>query len=145
VNDYLGNVELLGKRVLDVGTASGFLTFEMERMGAEVVSLDADGPKCSFLLPFKDQLFTTNRDEWEASYGRFLARMNNGLAHRLNKSKAKMVYTNVYSIPPELRQFEVAVIGQILYQQELARMPCARTGGRCKFLACLGGGSFCRC
>jgi hypothetical protein len=116
VNDYLGNVELQGKRVLDVGTASGFLTFEMERMGADVVSLDADGPKCSFLLPFKDQLFTTNRDEWEASYGRFLHRMNNGywLAHRLNKSQAKMVYTNVYSIPQELGQFDVAVIGQIL-------------------------------
>jgi len=116
VNDYLGNVELRGKRVLDVGTASGFLTFEMERMGAEVVSLDADGPKCAFLLPFKDQSFTTNRDEWEASYRSFLDRMNNGywLAHRLNKSKAKVVYTNVYSIPPELGQFDVAVMGQIL-------------------------------
>jgi hypothetical protein len=32
----------------------------------------------------------------------------------LNKSKAKMVYTNVYTIPPELGQFDVAVIGQIL-------------------------------
>jgi SAM-dependent methyltransferase len=116
VNDYLGNTELRGKRVLDVGTASGFLTFEMERMGAEVVSLDADGPKCWFLLPFKDQLFTTKRDEWEASCETFIARMNNGywLAHRLNKSKAKMVYANVYSIPPELGQFDIAVVGQVL-------------------------------
>jgi hypothetical protein len=32
----------------------------------------------------------------------------------LNKSKAKIVYTNVYTIPPELGQFDVAVIGQIL-------------------------------
>jgi hypothetical protein len=116
-------------RVLDVGTASGFLTFEMERMGAEVVSLDADSPKCSFLLPFKDQLFTTNRDEWEASYGRFLDRMNDGywLAHRLNKSKAKMAYTNVYSIPQELGQFDLAVIGQFLVHLSTLCVPCPRS------------------
>ncbi len=116
VREYLGNVEFEGKRVLDVGTASGFLTFEMERLGAEVVSLDADGPKCSFLLPFKDQLFTTNREAWEANYAEFLARLNNGywLAHRLSKSKAKVVYCNVCSIPEEIGKFDVAVIGQIL-------------------------------
>jgi len=39
---YLGNVEFAGKRVLDVGAASGFLTFEMEKRGAEVVSFDLD-------------------------------------------------------------------------------------------------------
>src|SRR6516164_8364027 len=66
VDDYLGNIELAGKRVLDVGTASGFLTFEMERMGAEVVSLDADGPKCNFPLPFR-RLSGDNRHKWEAA------------------------------------------------------------------------------
>jgi 2-polyprenyl-3-methyl-5-hydroxy-6-metoxy-1,4-benzoquinol methylase len=37
INEYLGNVPLAGKRALDVGTASGFLSFEMEHQGAEVL------------------------------------------------------------------------------------------------------------
>jgi SAM-dependent methyltransferase len=115
VDDYLGNVDLAGKRVLDVGTSSGFLTFEMERMGAEVVSLDADSPKCLFPLPFR-HVSGDNRHKWEASGAEYLTRMNNGywMAHRLNRSKARMVYSNVYSIPPEIGQFDVAVIAQIL-------------------------------
>ena len=36
---YLGGVDLAGKRVLELGPATGYLTFYMERMGAEVVAL----------------------------------------------------------------------------------------------------------
>ena len=31
LDDYLGGVPLVGRRVLDVGSASGFLSFEMEK------------------------------------------------------------------------------------------------------------------
>jgi hypothetical protein len=34
VDDYLGHVELRGKRILEIGPASGFLTVEMEKRGA---------------------------------------------------------------------------------------------------------------
>lgn len=40
VSDHLGNVALAGKRVLEIGPANGFLSFEMERSGAEVVGYD---------------------------------------------------------------------------------------------------------
>jgi hypothetical protein len=40
VDEYLGNVDFAGKRVLEIGPASGFLTFEMEKRGAEVVSVE---------------------------------------------------------------------------------------------------------
>src|SRR5436305_1800586 len=40
--DYLGQVELAGKRVLEIGPASGFLTFYMESRGADVVCVDVD-------------------------------------------------------------------------------------------------------
>src|SRR4051812_37484330 len=40
VDEYLGGFDFRGKRVLDVGAASGFLTFEMEKRGADVVSFD---------------------------------------------------------------------------------------------------------
>ena len=38
---YLGGVDVAGKRVLELGPATGYLTFYMERMGAEVVSFEA--------------------------------------------------------------------------------------------------------
>lgn len=37
---YFGSADFRGKTVLDVGSASGFLTFAMEDRGAEVTSLD---------------------------------------------------------------------------------------------------------
>lgn len=116
IKDYIGHVDVAGKRVLDIGTASGFLTFEMEKLGAEVISLDADSPKCSFFLPFKDQQFTTDREGWERDYKKYLERMTNGywFAHRLYRSKAKVVYANVYDVPAEIGKFDVAVIGQVL-------------------------------
>jgi hypothetical protein len=40
IEDYLAAFPFAGKRVLDVGAASGFPGFEMERRGAEVVSFD---------------------------------------------------------------------------------------------------------
>ncbi|MBI4379846.1 MAG: hypothetical protein HY574_01450 [candidate division NC10 bacterium] len=56
VDDYLGGVDFSGKRVLDVGTASGFLSFEMEKRGAEVVSLDLDdAARFEFVPHFKQQ------------------------------------------------------------------------------------------
>jgi hypothetical protein len=40
VDEYLGNVSFAGQRVLEIGPASGFLTFEMEKRGAEVISVE---------------------------------------------------------------------------------------------------------
>src|SRR5689334_17854377 len=40
VDEYLGKVDFDGQRVLEIGPASGFLTFEMEKRGAEVVSVE---------------------------------------------------------------------------------------------------------
>src|ERR1043165_9012096 len=52
-DDYVGRVDLRGKSVLDVGTATGFLSFEAEKRGAaRVVSFDQqDGAEQQF-LPF---------------------------------------------------------------------------------------------
>lgn len=43
---YFGGVDFAGKRALDVGCATGFLTFAMEERGAEVTSLEL-GPGAS--------------------------------------------------------------------------------------------------
>jgi 2-polyprenyl-3-methyl-5-hydroxy-6-metoxy-1,4-benzoquinol methylase len=40
IDQYLGSVDLTGKRVLEIGPASGYVTMEMERRGASVVSVE---------------------------------------------------------------------------------------------------------
>src|SRR5438094_8067518 len=40
IDEYLGKVDFAGQRVLEIGPASGFLTFEMEKRGADVVSVE---------------------------------------------------------------------------------------------------------
>src|SRR5262245_3131908 len=49
---YLGHVELKGKRVLELGTASGHRCFAMERMGAEVVGYDLSDRQEWDIVPF---------------------------------------------------------------------------------------------
>jgi hypothetical protein len=50
-DEYIREIDLHGKTVLDVGTASGFLTFEAERRGATVTSFDADSPQRYQMIP----------------------------------------------------------------------------------------------
>src|SRR5216684_7251056 len=50
-DEYIGGIDLRGQTVLDVGTASGFLSFEAERRGATVFSFDADGPERIQVVP----------------------------------------------------------------------------------------------
>lgn len=116
ITDYTGGVELAGRRVLDVGTASGFLTFEMERQRAEVVSFDADSPLRSFLLPMRGGMFTENRQHWADHYEGVLRKLNNSywLAHRLYGSRARVCYGDVYDIPADIGNFDIALVGQIL-------------------------------
>src|SRR4051812_2473409 len=52
VDAYLGGIDLQGKRVLEVGTASGFLCFERERRGAEVVAFDLVTAHPPALVPY---------------------------------------------------------------------------------------------
>ena len=40
VNEYLGNVDFKKKSVIELGPASGFLSFFMENQGAKVISVD---------------------------------------------------------------------------------------------------------
>ena len=40
VDQYLGQMAFAGKRVLEIGPASGFLTIELEKRGASVVAVE---------------------------------------------------------------------------------------------------------
>jgi hypothetical protein len=67
IDTYLGNVSFVGKRVLDVGAASGYLTFEMERRGGDVVSFDMAGVNDWEIVPFANPDYDIDavRDTYE--------------------------------------------------------------------------------
>ena len=110
---YLGGVSFTGKRVLDIGCASGVLSFYMESKGAEVVSFDLDKTGDMDLVPYArwNEYQTVMR-----GHKAFVDRLNNGywLAHRLMESNAKVAYGNVYAIPEAIGPVDVCVFGACL-------------------------------
>lgn len=110
--DYLGHADLAGKRVLELGCASGFLTFEMEAAGAQVVGCDLSPEQEWDSVPY------ASRNLWaEVTRRRDHIRKLNAsfwLSHRLKQSAAKVIYGSVYDVPVDCGPFDVAVFGSIL-------------------------------
>ena len=116
-DEYIGSVDLRGKSVLDVGTATGFLSFEAEKRGAaRVVSFDqSDGAEQKF-LPFKDKPYYRDHAKWAEEYRAEIERWKNAywLSHRLLGSKSEVFYGDIYELPNELGEFDIAIIGSVL-------------------------------
>ena len=116
-DDYVGGVAVAGKSVLDVGTATGFLSFEAEKRGAaRVLSFDMSDPRQQTFLPFKDKLYYRDPARWAEAYGAEIEQWKNAywLCHRLLGSKAQVYYGNIYELPTELGQFDIALVGSVL-------------------------------
>lgn len=115
--DYIGGLDLKGRRVLDVGTASGFLSFSAEEAGArEVVSFDLDSADRQDLLPFADSEYVKDHRSWSAKQTAGFQRWKNAywFTHALKRSKAKVVYGDVYALPETIGRFDVIILGAIL-------------------------------
>jgi len=114
IDDYLGHYPFSGKRVLDVGTASGFLTFEMEKRGASVVSFDLeDGRQWNVVPHF---LARDTREHTLEAHRRASNRLKNAywFCHRRLGSQAQAYYGDIYALPDDLGRFDVAMFGMIL-------------------------------
>ena len=110
--DYLGGIPLAGKRVLEIGTASGFLCFWMERQGADVVAFDLSEDHEWDIVPYAGHDYA----ELIARRKAHLREINNAwwLSHRAYGSRAKVVYGTVYSIPDEIGLVDVTTFGAVL-------------------------------
>jgi SAM-dependent methyltransferase len=112
VDDYLGNVTFAGKRVLEIGPASGFLTFEMEKRGADVVSVEVTAEHGWDFVPYP----TAKLEEIFGPRRTVMQRLKNSywFSHAAHRSKARVYYGNVYDLPASLGEFEIAVMGSVL-------------------------------
>jgi hypothetical protein len=104
-SDYTGGIELRGKTLLDVGTASGFLTFEAEQRGARVTSFDAESTDQMDYMAFGYH----NRAE-------ILRRTKNSywFSHHYFKSRAQVVHGNIRNLSSIVPPSDVVLLGQIL-------------------------------
>lgn len=119
-SQYIGSVDLKGKTVLDVGAASGFLSFEAERAGAgKVVSFDADNLERMYRLPFAENLFWTDWPAWTKHPAQGWLdglKKSYSLAHGLLKSKAQTCYGDIFRLRTlfPASSFDVTIAGAIL-------------------------------
>jgi SAM-dependent methyltransferase len=113
----MGGVSCAGKRVLDVGCATGFLSFSAEQDGAsEVVSMDMDDGCRQHLLPFWHKEYYRDHAAWLKRQSAYIATWHRAywLTHRLLGSRSRVYYGDVYALPIELGTFDVAIMGAII-------------------------------
>jgi tRNA (mo5U34)-methyltransferase len=112
--------DMTGMKVLDVGRASGFFSFEFERRGADVLAVELPSPLQkdfvggNFTRGIKAEERTDNEGGEHAEYG---GRPDFMTAHRLLQSRVRSLYCSIYDLSPEKTSgetFDLVFLGSIL-------------------------------
>ena len=111
-DDYLGHVELAGRRVLEIGPASGYLTFFMESQGADVVAVEL-APDADWNMVPHARL---DLDQIRADRRPIMDGLRNGFwfAHERHGSRARVYYGQAHDLPAALGRFDVALLSAVL-------------------------------
>jgi hypothetical protein len=110
--EYLGGVPLQGKRVLELGTASGSLCAFMESKGASVIAHDLSPDQSWDIVPYAARdvvgLISDRKQH--------IAALNAGwwLNWKARGLSARMVYGSVYQLPGAIGQVDIVTFGSIL-------------------------------
>lgn len=114
VKDYLGGLDFNGKRVLEVGAANGFLSFYMEKQGAEVIAYDLSENESWDLIPYSHSQYDYQGAVRQRKL--HISKINNAfwLAHKAYRSRVKMVHGDIYHIPQGLGGVDISIFGSIL-------------------------------
>jgi SAM-dependent methyltransferase len=110
IKHYLGDADFRGRRVLEIGTANGFVCFEMERRGADVVAFDLAEDLTYDAPPHSAEYLS--RENYLAD----LRRIRNAwwLAHSALGSRARVAYGHANRIPAALGRFDVGVLANVM-------------------------------
>jgi len=112
ISRYFGGVDFKGKRVLEIGSASGFCSFYLESQGAEVVGYDLSEKEAWDVVPFS----RTDHREAIARRQAGMRRVNNGfwLAHKAYGSNVRIVYGSSYDVPEQIGPVDACVFASVL-------------------------------
>lgn len=115
--EYLGHASLAGKSVLEIGPASGFLTFWMEGQGATVTCLEPEIAHFWDLVPTAKPALLS----FHADFRHHIARIRNSfwLAHERLGSTARVFHGSAYSLPGDFGPFDVCVLSSVLLHTRL--------------------------
>ena len=113
VDEYLGHLDFNNKTVLELGPASGYLTFHIEKLGAKVTSID---------LPVeKDSLINVRRvkDNWQKELNALIKKMAMTqkaywYAHKAFNSKAKLILSHVNDLPEEIGIYDISLMCSVI-------------------------------
>jgi hypothetical protein len=110
--EYFGGVDVAGKRVLELGPASGGLTAWLEGEGADVVCFDAGFDRSVDLIPWLCSDLRTS----ELAMMRSAGAVHNAwwYTKRARGLRAQMVYGPIYELPGDLGTFDVSLFGALL-------------------------------
>jgi len=109
---YLGHVDVDGQRVLELGPATGHLSFFMERQGADIVAFDLAPGMAADIVPQEGHDLEAHR-RLSLVYAE---RVRNSwwYGHRKLGSRCRAVYGDIYQLPGDLRRFDISTFGAIL-------------------------------
>lgn len=112
MHEYLGDVDLEGKRVLEVGPASGFATAHMETMGAEVVAVELPEDYPWDIVPYAQ----LDLEQIAADRLWGMRALRNGFlyAHRALGLRARLFYGSVADLSGDHVPFDVSVLAVVL-------------------------------
>ena len=112
-HEYLGGVDLAGRRVLEFGPATGALTFFMEQAGAEVVAFDVGYDVSVDLHPAPGNADTR---KLKLDHARLITEVQNSwwYLHRAYESSARVAYGDIYALPGDLGEYDTSVFAAIL-------------------------------
>lgn len=117
----LGHVPLRGKRVLDACALSGFTSFAMEALGAEVVSYDRAEGRHWDLVPFCDGAPTSHLVPLLDARQARIARAYR-LCHAALGSRAERVEGDLGAIPEAIGPVDLAVVGALAHVRDPFRV-----------------------
>jgi O-methyltransferase len=104
IDDYLGGVDISGERVLEIGPATGYVTVELERRGAEVVAAEVTDERGWDFVPQAG----LDMEQVRADRQAHIADLKNTwwFIQRATHSHAQAYYGDIESLPPELGRFD---------------------------------------
>jgi O-methyltransferase len=120
VAEYLGHYNFTGQRVLEIGPATGFLTFEMEQAASEVVAVELPMDRGFWnAVPYESLGLARRDDAWTESEEQFFdhirgIRKGFWYCHQQFRSAAKVHYGSSENLPDELGKFDVALLAAVL-------------------------------
>jgi O-methyltransferase len=136
VYEYLGGYDFTGKRVLEIGPATGFLTFHIEKTASEIVAVELPMDRTFWnSVPYEKMgLSRRRKDRWtdaEIQFFEHIGRIRNGFwfCREQFDSSAKVYNGSSENLPDSLGEFDTALLSAILLH---ARSPvsilesCAR-------------------